>query len=40
LFALSSDPDLEGGLSFAELLTRIEPHTLGMNRLVGTYERD
>lgn len=40
LFALSSDPDLEGGLSFAELLTRIEPDTLGMNRLVGTYERD
>jgi hypothetical protein len=40
LFALSTAPDLEAGLSFANLLTRIEPHTLGMNRLVGTYERD
>ncbi len=39
LFALSAEPDLDDGLSFAELLEQIEPHTLGMNRLVGTYER-
>ena len=39
LFALSSEPDLPGGLSFAQLLERIEPQTLGMNRLVGTYAR-
>ena len=39
LFALSAEPDLDDGLSFSELLERIEPHTLGMNRLVGTYER-
>ncbi len=39
LFALSAEPDLDEGLSFSELLERIEPHTLGMNRLVGTYER-
>ena len=39
IFALDSEPDLEPGLSFSALLERIEPHTLGMNRLVGTYER-
>ena len=39
LFALSAEPDLDDGLSFSELLERIEPHTLGMNRHVGTYER-
>ncbi len=39
LFALSAEPDLEDGLSLSALLDRIEPHTLGMNRLVGTYER-
>ena len=39
LFALGAEPDLEDGFSFSELLERIEPHTLGMNRLIGTYER-
>ena len=39
IFALDGEPDLEAGLTFAALLERIEPHTLGMNRLVGTYER-
>jgi Raf kinase inhibitor-like YbhB/YbcL family protein len=39
VFALDRQPDLEAGLSLSQLLERIEPHLLGMNRLVGTYER-
>lgn len=39
LFALSAEPNLEPGLSLSQLLQRIEPVTLGMNRLVGTYDR-
>jgi Raf kinase inhibitor-like YbhB/YbcL family protein len=39
LFALDRELDLEAGLAHWELLQRIEPHTLGMNRLMGTYER-
>ena len=30
---------LPEGLTLAELLDAVEPHLLGMNRLVGTYER-
>ena len=40
VFALDSELDLDPGLSFAALLERIEPNTLGMNRLIGTYERN
>lgn len=40
LFALSAEPNLEAGLSMSQLLERIEPVTLDMNRLVGTYERN
>ncbi|HEU4617848.1 MAG TPA: YbhB/YbcL family Raf kinase inhibitor-like protein [Gammaproteobacteria bacterium] len=39
LFALDADLDLEAGLTLWQLLERIEPHVLGMNRLVGTYQR-
>ena len=39
LLALDANPDLEPGLSMWELLERIEPHVIGMNRLVGTYSR-
>lgn len=39
LFALSQELDLESGLAHWQLLQAIEPVTLGMNRLVGTYER-
>lgn len=39
LFALDDDLDLEPGLTLWQLLEKIEPHVLGMNRLVGTYER-
>jgi hypothetical protein len=39
LFALRQELRLPPGLTLFELLERIEPHTLGMNRLVGTYSR-
>lgn len=39
LFALDSELSLEPGLTLWQLLERIESHTIGMNRLVGTYER-
>lgn len=28
------------GLSMRELLTKVEPNLIGMNRLVGKYQRD
>jgi hypothetical protein len=39
LLALDAEPDLPAGLTMADLLERIEPHVIAMNRLVGTYER-
>jgi len=39
LLALDAAPDLPDGLTMWELLERIEPHVIGMNRLVGTYSR-
>ncbi|MGH8193752.1 MAG: YbhB/YbcL family Raf kinase inhibitor-like protein [Woeseiaceae bacterium] len=39
LLALDAAPDLAAGLSMWALLEKIEPHVLGMNRLVGTYSR-
>jgi hypothetical protein len=39
LLALDSEPDLEAGLSMWELLGKIEPSVIAMNRLVGTYSR-
>jgi len=39
LLALDSEPDLEPGLSMWELLEKIEPSVIAMNRLVGTYSR-
>ncbi|GAB3673140.1 YbhB/YbcL family Raf kinase inhibitor-like protein [Salinisphaera aquimarina] len=32
--------DLPAGLSLADLLEKTEPHLLGMERLIGTYERN
>jgi Raf kinase inhibitor-like YbhB/YbcL family protein len=37
LLALGVGPDLEDGLSLPQLLARVEPHVLGLNRLVGTF---
>ena len=39
VLALDSDLDLDAGLDLWTLLEKIEPHTIGMNRLVGTYRR-
>lgn len=39
VLALDAAPELEAGLSLWELLARIEPHVIAMNRLVGSYER-
>ncbi|WP_372613451.1 YbhB/YbcL family Raf kinase inhibitor-like protein [Halomonas sp.] len=40
VLALDKATELPEGLSLGELLTKVEPHLLGMNRLVGTYQRD
>lgn len=40
VLALDTETQLEPGLSLWELLAKIEPHVIGMNRLVGTYRRD
>jgi Raf kinase inhibitor-like YbhB/YbcL family protein len=39
LLALDAEPELEPGLTMWDLLERIEPNVIAMNRLVGTYER-
>lgn len=40
VLALDIEPDLAEGLDMWQLLAKVEPHTLAMNRLVGTYQRD
>ncbi len=39
LLALDSEPDLEPDLNMWDVLDRIEPNVIAMNRLVGSYER-
>ena len=39
VLALDQQVDLEAGLTMWQLLARIEPNLIGMNRLVGTFER-
>ena len=39
ILALDIEPALQDNLGLSELLEKVEPHILGMNRLVGTYER-
>ncbi|HNP34223.1 MAG TPA: YbhB/YbcL family Raf kinase inhibitor-like protein [Woeseiaceae bacterium] len=39
LFALNATLDLPAGLTMWELFRHIEPQVIGMNRLVGVYER-
>ncbi|HJP50859.1 MAG TPA: YbhB/YbcL family Raf kinase inhibitor-like protein [Pseudomonadales bacterium] len=39
VLALDTAAELEEGLSMGQLLERIEPNLVGMNRLVGTYQR-
>ena len=40
ILALKEGTDLPAGLTMMQLLQRIEPLVIGMNRLVGTYQRD
>ncbi|QFU01807.1 putative kinase inhibitor protein [Halomonas sp. THAF5a] len=40
VLALDTVTELPEGLSLTELLEKLEPHLLGMNRLVGSYRRD
>lgn len=39
VLALNDDSPIKEGLTLWELLGEIEPKVIGMNRLVGTYER-
>ena len=39
VLALDRQTSLPEGLTLAELLKEVEPNLLGMNRLVGTYQR-
>ena len=39
LLALNADLQLPPALSMWDLLAKAEPHTVAMNRLVGTYQR-
>ncbi len=39
LLALDSEPDLPPGLTLWELLDKLEPTIIGMNRVMGTYSR-
>ena len=39
VLALDEEVLLEEGLTLWELLARVEPNLIGMNRLVGTFER-
>ncbi|MDZ7780709.1 MAG: YbhB/YbcL family Raf kinase inhibitor-like protein [Gemmatimonadota bacterium] len=39
VLALDRELDLPPGLTMEQLLEQVEPHVVGMNRLVGTYER-
>ena len=39
LLALNQELNLEGGLTMWKLLERIEPYIIGMNRIVGIYEK-
>lgn len=39
VIALDEDLQLSEGLTLWELLAKVEPHALAMNRLIGTYQR-
>lgn len=40
ILALDKEMGLKEGLSLWQLLEKVEPHVIGMNRLVGVYQRD
>lgn len=39
VLALDAELNLDANLTLWELLEKIEPHVIGMNRLIGTYQR-
>ena len=39
ILALDLEPALPDDLDLPDFLEKVEPHILGMNRLIGTYER-
>ena len=39
VLALDQAVELDGGLTLWQLLEKLEPNIIGMNRLIGTYER-
>ncbi len=39
VLALDQALDLEPGLTLWQFFDQVEPHVIGMNRLIGTYER-
>lgn len=39
VLALSQNAKLDPGITLSQLLAEVEPHVLGMNRVVGTYSR-
>ncbi len=39
VLALNEELNLKPGLTLWEFLEKVEPHVIGMNRLVGVYER-
>lgn len=39
LMALDRELDFEPGLTLWQLMAKVEPHVIAMNRLVGTYQR-
>ncbi len=39
VLALDREPDLEPGLTMDRFFQKVEPHVLGMNRLIGSYAR-
>jgi Raf kinase inhibitor-like YbhB/YbcL family protein len=38
LLALNLEPSIHDGLTLADFLEKVEPHVVGMNRLMGTFE--
>lgn len=39
VLALDAELNLDAGLTLWELLEKVEPHVIGMNRIIGTYRR-
>nr|WP_300310906.1 YbhB/YbcL family Raf kinase inhibitor-like protein [Halomonas sp.] len=40
VLALDTETDYPEGLTLADFLGKVEPHVLGMNRIIGTYRRE